>query len=328
LRKDFQGPLDVIPVSDPQVFSDIQRFAQLQMVAARAQGNPLYDQRKVEELILERSKIPNAKDLLIPAPKPEEMNAINENVAAALGRPIAAFPEQDHLAHLQAHLDFLTSPMFGQLQIITPNYVQVILPHIREHMVLWYVNQANEMSQGALAPQGKKIEDLMKQKDPGVQQEIDKLLATISPELVEEANKVFAKLPPIVNAAVEVAKKYAPQPVDPAVQVAQIQERIEDKKLEAKKLEVQQREEGSTQRTIAKEQSGQQKTEKQLASAEQIAQFKEQHADARNLTDNEVRERMNQQDNLTAMTIASAEIEQDGNTALQTGGGINPGEGK
>lgn len=325
LRKDFQAPLDVIPVSDPQIFSDVQRFAQIQMVASRAASNPLYDQRKVEELILERTKIPNAKDLLVAQPKPEPMNAVNENVAASLGRPIAAFPDQDHLAHLQVHLDFLQSPVFGYLSVIAPNYVPAILSHVREHVVLWYVNEAVQIITPALEEQGTTVEKTMRERDPEVQAELDRLLAQISPNLIKAGSEVFGKYPEILEKALEVQKQYSPPPQDPAMAVAQIQQQIEAAKTAAKKEETALKEQGATQRDMAKLQAKAGEIEKRAITDREIAEFKERHADARNMTDNEVRERMNQQDNLTAMTIAAAEIENNENTQLQTGTGINPG---
>lgn len=323
LRKDFQAPLDVVPVSDPQIFSDVQRVAQIQMVAARAAGNPLYDQRKVEELILERTKIPNAKDLLTPEPKPEEMNAVNENVAASLGRPIAAFPEQDHLAHIQVHIDFLQSEYFGYLAVIAPNFVPAILSHLREHIVMWYVNEAFKMVSEVM--EGMTIEEAMKERGPKVQQELDKLLATGSPKLIKAGAEKFQQLPQIIAKALEVQKQYATPPVDPAVQVATIQKETEEAKIAAKKEETSMKEQGLAQRDNQKAAAKEKEVNKRIVTEQQIAEFKEQHADARNLTDNEIRERMNQQDNLTAMTIAAAEIENNENTQLQTGTGINPG---
>jgi hypothetical protein len=325
LRKDFQAPLDVIPVSDPQIFSDVQRFAQIQMVATRAAGNPLYDQRKVEELILERTKIPNAKDLLIPAPKPESMNAVNENVAASLGRPIAAFPEQDHLAHLQVHLDFLQSEYFGYLSVIAPNFVPAIMSHIREHVVMWYVNEAVNMIEAPLKEEGVDVETIMKERDPMAQQELDRLLAQISPKLIKAGSEKFGQYPQILQKALQVQQQYAPPQQDPALAVAEVQKQIEETKVAAKKEETAIKEQGATQREQAKQQSKAAEIQQRLITDKEIAEFKERHADARNLTDNEVRERMNQQDNLTAMTIAAAEIENNENTQLQTGTGINPG---
>jgi hypothetical protein len=322
-RKDFQGPMDVIPVSDPQIFSDVQRFAQIQMVAQRAQGNPLYDQRKVEELILERTKIPNAKELLIAEPKAQELNAVNENVAASLGRPIAAFPEQDHLAHIQTHLDFLTSPFFGYLAVIAPNFVPAILSHLREHIVLWYVNEAYDMVNAQLEGQ-MSFDQVIKEKDPMVQKELDRLLAQISPKLIENGQAQFAKLPPIIEQAMGIAKQYAPTPQDPAQAVAKIQQETEVQKSAARSKDVQTKEQSTTQRESVKQQATNEREKQKAISATQIAQFKEQHSDARNQTDNQIRERMNQQDNLTAMTIAGAELESAENTDMSTGHGINP----
>ena len=325
-RQDFQSPLDVIPVSDPQIFSDIQRFAQIQMVAARAAGNPLYDQRKVEELILERTKIPNAKDLLVAAPKPMEMNAVNENVAASLGRPISAFPEQDHLAHIQVHLDFLTSPYFGYSEIIAPNFVPAILSHLREHIVMWYVNYTYEMIQKAVnqTDSSFSLEDLMKEKDPEAQKELDRLLAQASPRLIQEGGKVFQQLPEIIQKALEVAKQYQAQPQDPATTVAQIQAQTEERKAAARTQETLVKEESAIQREKLKQQAQDSREERRAITEKEIAEFREKHADARNLTDNQVRERMNQQDNLTALTIAAAEIESGERVDVTTGTGINP----
>lgn len=325
LRKDFQAPLDVVPVSDPQIFSDVQRYAQIQMVAQRAAGNPLYDQRKVEELILERTKIPNAKDLLIPQPKPQEMNAVNENVAASLGRPIAAFPEQDHLAHIQVHLDFLQSEYFGYLAVIAPNFVPTILSHLREHVVLWYVNEAVRMIEDGVKESGMTVEQIMKERDPMVQQELDRLLAQGSPALIKAGSEAFAQLPQIVAKALQVQQQYAQQPQDPAIQVATIQKEIEESKIAAKKEEVAAKEQSVTQREQQKTQAKAAEVQQRIITDKEIAEFKERNANARNMTDNQVRERMNQQDNLTAMSIAAAEIEEGANTNLETGSSINPG---
>ena len=86
-----EGTSTYYKIADPEVFSDVQRFAQIQLVAARAAAMPqLYDLRKVEELILSRTKIPDAKGLLLPEMKPSEMNQVNENAAIARERLVQA----------------------------------------------------------------------------------------------------------------------------------------------------------------------------------------------------------------------------------------------
>src|SRR5205814_2796471 len=130
-----------VPVSDPEVFSDVQRFAQLQIVQQRSDAHPeLYDQHKVEELILQRTKLPNAIQLLKPVPQVTEMNQVNENIAMALGRPVAAFPEQDHLAHVQVLLDFYQCPVLGQLPTIASKFIAPAMQHLSEHVLYWYLS--------------------------------------------------------------------------------------------------------------------------------------------------------------------------------------------
>lgn len=327
-RKDFQAPLDVVPVSDPQIFSDVQRFAQIQMVAARAAGNPLYDARKVEEMILERTKIPNAKDLLIAAPKPQEMNPVNENVAASLGRPIAAFPEQDHLAHLQVHLDFLQSPFFGALAVIAPNFIPAMLSHLREHIVLWYVNETFEAVEPELTADGMSLEEILDEKDPEVKKEFERLLAEVSPDIVESAEQYFADYPNIIAQAMKIAQQYAQPPVDPKIAAAQIAAQSIQARITGEQQRTQAQEQGATQRQVIKDKSKMTEEQFRAAQEEERLRFKETQQNRRNAEDNRVKERTNVQDNLTAMTIAAAQVEQDGETSLQTGSGIDPGSGQ
>ncbi len=197
-RSDFEGPLDVIPVSDPEIFSDVQRFAQMQVVAQRAQMNPLYDQRRVELMILKQTRIPDAESLLTPAPKPEPMNAVNENLAMTFGRPVAAFPEQDHLAHLQVLLDYMTSPFLGQLSVIAPTYLPAALNHVKEHVAYWYINQVYETIS---VDAGEDLGTLMKFRDPETRKELDKTLAAASTEAVKTAMSRFASVPAVIQRA-------------------------------------------------------------------------------------------------------------------------------
>ena len=220
-RADFDGPQDVVPVSDPNIFSEAQRYAQIQAVAQRSQLNPLlYDQRKVEERILETLKIPNAKDLLKPAMTPTEENAISENVKAALGRPIVAFPDQDHIAHLKAHMAFMTNPALGQNPLLAPTFLVSILPHIKEHIVLWY---AAEVFATANDVTDEDLSDLIGHtKDKEAKKGLDRLAAEASLDVVAAAGEVFGpQFQQVLDQAMQMASQMAPKPpMDPAVQVA------------------------------------------------------------------------------------------------------------
>lgn len=95
--KDFASPLSVIPVSDPNIFSDAQRYAQMQMVMQLATGQmtaPMHNLYAVVKRMYETAKIPDI-DTILPKPKnPTELNSAAENAAAMMGSPIIAFPSR------------------------------------------------------------------------------------------------------------------------------------------------------------------------------------------------------------------------------------------
>ncbi len=351
-RADFEGPLDVVPVSDPNIFSEAQRFAQVQAVAQRAAALPqLYNLRKVEERILDTLKIPNAKELLNPAVEPKERNAVNENVAATMGQPIVVFPEQDHIAHLKTHLAYMLSPALGMNPLIAPTYLPMILNHIRDHLASWYAYSVFELGTEAT---GEDIGDVLKAiKDPDDKRAFDAMLAEASQTVVQQAGNVFASLPPVIQQAQQVMQSLAPQPpMDPNTQAAmeqlklqaqQIQQRAQSDaqrmqldaaktqqqaqtdqaklQLDAAKTQQQaQNDQAKLQIEQAKLQLDAQQGQASIASAQQIEQIENQ----RKLSEMQVRQAMNTQDNLTAMELAKLEVETGERFGVSTGTGINP----
>ena len=218
-RSDFEGPPDVQPVSTPTIYSDQQRMAQIQAILQRAALLPgLYDLRKVEERFLKLLKVPDADELLVPKPEPQELNAINENVSLALGRPVSAFPEQDHEAHLMAHLQFLGSPVFGFNPLIAPKLISPMLQHLVEHMVFLYAKMANDLVSSAAQ---RKAVDLMST-DVHVKQAFDKLLAVASARIMPQAAQMYQNAAPIIQQALAMLKQMQPPPPqDPAAAALQ-----------------------------------------------------------------------------------------------------------
>lgn len=303
LHSDFQGPLDVVPVSDPEVFSDIQRFAQMQVVAQRAAdpiAGQLYDRRKVELMVLQRTKIPDAEDLLLPAPQIEETNFVNENVVASLGRPIQAFPDQDHLAHLQGHLDYMKSPFFGSSPLIAPKFLSPMLQHISEHMVYWYLNAMMQTVNQAAEVD---ITHAMKNPDPEVKKDIDKTLAAASPGVVDtQAPQKFAQIPAIIQQAQQMLQQFAQAAAaqagnDPVVKAAQITATSKQASDQAKGAQTQQ-----TNQAKAAQSASEQATQEKIASLQQ------QGDDARTAAELQTRTTINQDDNATALEIAAGKI--------------------
>ena len=319
-RSDFEGPMDVVPVSDPNIFSEAQRFAQVQALSQRAMALPqVYNIRKVEERILQQLRVPNAKELLVAAPEPKEMNAINENVAATLGRPISAFPEQDHLAHLQVHLDYLTSPILGSSMLMAPTFVPGILNHIKEHIALWYATHVFEVASKAA---GQDISEFQKIRDVEVKKSFDQLLAAASQKVVPNASQAFGAIPQIVQQAMGMLQQLsgmnAPQDPRMAAQMAETQRKAQadQASLQVKQAELQLEQ--------AKAQQAAAETAQRQSDNLKREMIKQDRLDNRQAAELEVKMTTNREDNDTAKQIAAMEAITGEKVGVSTGTGINP----
>lgn len=350
-QKDFNGPIDVVPVSDPEIFAETQRFAQVQAVTQRAQLMPqLYNLRAVEELVLRILKLPNADELLVPATTPTMQNSINENVAAVMGRPIVAFPQQDHLAHLEAHLAFLQSPLLGSSQLMAPTFLPIMVAHVKEHIAMWYASAVLEMCNHVA---GQDVSDLMKEhKSDEEKQAFDRMVGAASLKIVNGAKLELKTVPEIMDKALEMLKQYQmPPPMDPtqaamaetqrksaADQAKQagdqqkLQATVEKLKLDGQKFAAEQQgadadrqlDAQAMQAKAALDERGlalQQQAQQLEAAMTQLVQDRE---DARKASELDSRERMNEADNRTAKELATLEVVSDERFDVSTGTGINP----
>ena len=319
-RSDFEGPMDVVPVSDPNIFSEAQRFAQVQALSQRAMALPqIYNVRKVEERILQQLRIPNIKELLIPAPEPKELNAVNENVAATLGRPVSAFPEQDHLAHMQVHLDYLTSPVLGSSMLMAPTFMPNILNHIKEHMALWYATHVFEVASSAA---DRDISEFQKVKNTQVKKGFDQLLAAASQRVVPNAAQAFGAIPQIVQQAMGALQQLqgmnAPQDPRMAAQMAETQRKAaaDQAAVQVKQAELQLEQ--------AKIQLDQAQTQQRQQDNVQRELLKQDRLDNRQAAELQVKLVTNREDNETAKQIAAMETITGEKVGVSTGTGINP----
>lgn len=141
-REDFLGPMDVKPVSDPNIFSEAQRYAQLQAVL-QLKGDPQFAQFFKPEALLNRAlKLLNVPDVDGIANLPKEakrLSPLEENYAVASNeRPLKVYPDQDDISHLKVHIHFATSPMFGANPLIASGVLAPLLQHCKEHILsLW-----------------------------------------------------------------------------------------------------------------------------------------------------------------------------------------------
>jgi hypothetical protein len=211
-QEDFDKNSDILPVSDPHIFSETQRMAQNQAVMAYMKEYPaLFDPRAVVSRALKQMKVPNVGELMPTALKPAELSAGDENAAMALGKPAFAYPRQDQLAHIQTHLDFALNPMLGSNPLIAPKYIPQALEHIKQHMMLWYTNQMTEYAVGGTDVNLRKYEDAKDVK------EIDQTVAAASEHVKMDSEQVFAKVAPALQQLGQMMQQLAqpkPMPLD------------------------------------------------------------------------------------------------------------------
>ena len=306
---DFDGPLDVVPVSDPAIFSETQRFAQIQAIMQRAALAPqMYDARKVEELFLRTLKVP-ADEVLQPEPAKENMDPVSENVAAAMGRPVYVLPQQDHIAHIMTHMAFLKSPLFGSNPAIMKTFIYPMSIHLRDHLLNYYLVEAH--SAVDLAQKQDLIPDEASDQVKvilQVQQFIEQQLGGLAQEIggIDQAAQQFAPQPPM--------------PPDNSMQVAQIGAQTQQMAIQQRAQSDQARLAMQAQLEQAKLQDKQQDRAEKMQ-AEQMRQLAENERTAADLA---VRERMNNADNETAKLLAAAEMATGERVAVSTGTGINP----
>lgn len=212
---DFEKNSDVVPVSDPHIFAESQRYAQVQALAARAQANPdLYNRLAVEKRILKQIKLPDINEVLPDPADVKEMNPALENVAMTLGQPVGAFPHQDHLAHLQVHLDYAKDPMYGASPIMAPIFIPRALEHLKQHLTLWYLNSMDAYASKSL---GKSF-DILKMQP--IILEAQQLLAVSSQHVHMDTQQQFAGVQPIMQQMMQMMQQLSSQqqPQDPSVQ--------------------------------------------------------------------------------------------------------------
>ena len=192
-QADFDDRIDVLPVSDPNIFSMSQRIALAQTQLQLVQSNPeihggpqgLYEAyRKMYEAL----GVTNIDSILPRPPQPQPMNPARENQEALRNQRLQAFPQQNHAAHIEAHLAMLATPIAQA----NANIVMTLQGHISEHIGLMAEMQAQQEVTANLPPEAQ----MMLQQDPMMQQqiqaEIDNRAAVLIGELTEQYAQAVA----------------------------------------------------------------------------------------------------------------------------------------
>lgn len=217
--EDFDGRVDVIPVSDPNAATMAQRIMQYQAALQLAQQAPqLYDMGKLHQQMLEVLGIQDAGDIIKLPEDIKPMDPVAENMAMLKQEPVRAFLYQDHDAHIAAHMAAMQDPMIAQMIGQSPfaSAIQgAAMAHVTEHVAYKYRKEI-EMQLGVpLPPEGEPLPE-----DIEVQ---------LSVMVAQAATKLFQK-----NMAAAQASQAEQQAQDPLTIIQQKELELKQKELDHK----------------------------------------------------------------------------------------------
>jgi len=151
LKQDFDGRVDVIPVSDPNIPSNAHRMMISQMALQMAQQSPpgMFNLEALNRTILNAANLPNIEEILPPKKEPQKLDPVSDIMAATKGIPIAAFPGQNHDSHIQVKMMYLQDPQNGANPIMA-RLKPILEANIQEHSVLKYQEQMNGMARATM----------------------------------------------------------------------------------------------------------------------------------------------------------------------------------
>ena len=212
-KRDFDGRVDVLPVSDPNIPSSAHRLMMAQMVMQQAQQSPpgMFNMEELNRTLLNAANIPNLDRILPEKPQAQPLDPVTDIEAATKGLPIKAFAGQNHDAHIQIKTMFLQDPANGANPIMQ-RVAPILQANIQEHVVMKYEEQVNGLTRQMMAeaPQG----------DPNAQ----------NPQVIEQVMMAAAQQVMQANMA---AAQGGPTPEQAMVQMEAQRLQIEQEKVQA-----------------------------------------------------------------------------------------------
>jgi hypothetical protein len=207
-KQDFIKSGDIIPVSDPAIFSEGQRFAQTQALVQMSTDQTVpWNKIEVYRRALKQMRIESPDTLLPAPPKPVTADCVQENAAASAGMQLKAAPQQDHMAQIQGHLMYVEFNLQNPLANIPA--LSAILAHIGEHIQMYQLVTTQQMAQQVA----------IQAQSNGQQRSPDSILAMAQAQafslMSQQLAPVIQKLGPIQQ---QIQQKTPPPPMPPEVQ--------------------------------------------------------------------------------------------------------------
>ena len=185
-RRDFDGRVDVVPVSDPNIPSNAHRMALAQLALNLAQSSPpgMFNMEELNRTILSAANVPNLDKIMPSKPDPIPLDPMSDILAAVKGMPIQAFVGQNHDAHIAMKTAYIQDPMNGAnpaMQRIVP----VLQANIQEHMILKYQEQIGGMSE--------QVEQQAAMSGQAIDEKTAEMIMAQAAQQIAQTNMILAK---------------------------------------------------------------------------------------------------------------------------------------
>ena len=210
---DFDDKVDILPIADPNIFSQSQRITMAQTELQLAQSNPqIHNLYEAYRAMYTAIGVRDIDKILPPPQEPQPIDPAQENILAMTGKPFQAFKGQDHQAHITSHLNFMSTNIARNNPIILGALEKNIFEHIslmaQEQIEVEFreeIAQTTQMQQVmqqlmAQGPQMQQSPQFMQiqQQLLGMQLSMEsrkaKLIAEMTQEFMEEENKIMGQL--------------------------------------------------------------------------------------------------------------------------------------
>ena len=196
---DFDDKVDILPVADPNIFSQTQRISMAQTQLQLAQSNPqIHNLYQAYRSMYEAIGVKNINAIL-PAPaQPTPMDPAMEHIQALAAKPFQAFPGQDHRAHIDAHLNFMQVNMVRNSPVAMGLMQKNILEHIalmaQEQVQLEFKQELLEVQQLQQAAQvDPMIANQVKMSLEKIESRKATLISEMTAEFAKEENKITSQ---------------------------------------------------------------------------------------------------------------------------------------
>ena len=200
-QTDFDDRVDILPVADPNIFSQTQRISLAQSELQLAQSNPqIHNLYEAYRSMYEALGVKDIDKLLKKPQNPTPKDPALEHIDALAGKPFQAFPGQDHRAHMTSHLNFMASNMARNNPMIMASLEKNCFEHIslmaQEQIEVEFrqeMQQIMAMQQNPQAMQNPQIQMQMKMISEKIEGRKAQLIADMMEEFTKEEKKVTSQ---------------------------------------------------------------------------------------------------------------------------------------